>query len=123
MEFFERGASEAAEGCFASVAVKLVKTALKKFLSIYMRVKINRAGKIGTILARFGTNIFSGIYMRVEINRAGKFGTILARFGTKPFSGIYIHARGNKSGRQIWDNFGTFWYETFFWYIHTCAWK
>ena len=52
---FERGASE---GCLASVAAKLVKTA-------------------------------------VEI----------------PFC---IHARGNKSGRQIWDNFGTFWYENFF---------
>ena len=50
-----------------------------------MRVKINRAGKFGTILARFGTKTFSGIYMRVEINRAGKFGTILACFGTKSF--------------------------------------
>ena len=55
---FERGASEAAEGCLVSVAAKLVKTA-------------------------------------IEI----------------PF---YIHARENKSGRQIWDNFGTFWYENFF---------
>ena len=27
---------------------------------------------------------------------------------------FYIHARENKSGRQIWDNFGTFWYENFF---------
>ena len=71
---------------------------------------INRAGKFGTILAHFGTKTFSAIYMRVEINWAGKFGTILARFGTKTFSAIYIHTRGNKSGRQIWDNFDTFWY-------------
>ena len=31
---------------------------------------------------------------------------------------ISVHARENKSGRQIWDNFGTFWYENFFWHIH-----
>ena len=45
-----------------------------------MRVKINRASKFGTILARFGTKTFSGIYMCVEINRAGKFGPFLLRF-------------------------------------------
>ena len=62
---FKRGASEAAEGCLASIAAKLVKTA-------------------------------------IEIPS-------------------YIHACENKSGRQIWDNFGTFWYENFFWYIHACG--
>ena len=48
-----------------------------------MRVEISRAGKFGTILARFGTKTFL-VYMRVEINRSGKFGTILAHFGAKP---------------------------------------
>ena len=49
-----------------------------------MYVKINRAGKFGTILARFGTKTFSGIYLHVQINRAGKFGMILSHFGMKP---------------------------------------
>ena len=45
---FERGASEAAEGCLASVAAKLVKTATKILftnIQTYIRVEINRAGK------------------------------------------------------------------------------
>ena len=49
-----------------------------------MRVEINRAGKFGTILARFGTKTFFGIFLRMEINRAAKFGTILTHFGMKP---------------------------------------
>ena len=49
-----------------------------------MRLEINRAGKFGTILARFGMKTISGIYMPVEINQAGKFWTILAHFGTRP---------------------------------------
>ena len=74
-----------------------------------MRVKINRAGKFGTILARFGTKTFSGIYMRVEINRAGKFGTILARFGTKTFSDIYMRVEINRANKfwTILARFGT----------------
>ena len=38
---FERGASEAAEGRFASVAAKLVKTATQ--IPIYIRVKKNHS--------------------------------------------------------------------------------
>ena len=91
----------------------------KTFCAIYMRMEINRAGKFGTILARFGTKTFSDIYMCVEINWAGKFGNFLANFAAKCFS--HIHARGNKSGRQIWELFGKFWCEMFFSY--TCAWK
>ena len=54
---FKRGASEVAEGCLASVAAKLVKTAAKIIftnIQIYMRVEINRAGKFGPFLLRFG---------------------------------------------------------------------
>ena len=49
--FFERGASEAAAGCLASVAAKLVKTAIETH--IYMRVKINHRRQIWDILVRF----------------------------------------------------------------------
>ena len=45
-----------------------------------MRVEINRAGKFGTILARFGTKTISEIYMRVKINRAGVFGPKIFTF-------------------------------------------
>ena len=54
---FKRGASEAAERCLASVAAKLVKTATKILCTniwIYMCVEINRAGKFGPFLLRFG---------------------------------------------------------------------
>ena len=79
-EFFKRGASEAAEGCLASVAAKLVKTVTKIFDShfpIYMCVEINRAGVFGPKIFHFRTltcNSHFPIYMRVEINRAGVFG-------------------------------------------------
>ena len=49
---FERGASEAAEGCLVSVAAKLVKTGTK-ILSIYIRVEINWAGVFGPFLLDF----------------------------------------------------------------------
>ena len=49
-QLFKRGASKAAEGCLASVAAKLVKTATKILFAnfqTYIRMKINRAGKFG----------------------------------------------------------------------------
>ena len=55
---FKRGASEAAEGCLASVAAKLVKTATKILFAnfqTYICVKINRAGKFGPFLLDFRT--------------------------------------------------------------------
>ena len=57
-QLFERGASEAAEGCLASVAAKLVKTATKILFAnfqTYIRVEINRAGKFGPFLLDFRT--------------------------------------------------------------------
>ena len=48
---FKRRASEAAAGCLASVAAKLVKTAIE--IHIYMRVKINHRRQIWDILVRF----------------------------------------------------------------------
>ena len=55
---FECGASEAAEGCLASIAVKLVKTATRIIFAnfqTYIRVKINRASKFGPFLLDFRT--------------------------------------------------------------------
>ena len=55
---FKRGASEAAKGCLARVAAKLVKTATKILTAnfqTYIRVKINRAGKFGPFLLDFRT--------------------------------------------------------------------
>ena len=74
-QFFERGASEAAEGCLASVAAKLVKTGTKT-RSVNIRVEINRAGEFGPFLLDFGaiSKIISQIYIRVETNPAGVFG-------------------------------------------------
>ena len=48
-----------------------------------MRVEINRAGKFGPFLLRFGAlpKMTSRIYICVEINRAGKFGPFLLCFG------------------------------------------
>ena len=48
---FERDSSEAAAGCLASVAAKLVKTAIENH--IYMRVEINHRRQIWDILVRF----------------------------------------------------------------------
>ena len=99
--FFERGASEAAEGCLASVAAKLVKTGTK-ILSLYIRVEINRAGIFGPFLLDFGaiSKIISEIYIRVEINRAGVFGPFLLDFGaiSKIISEIYIRVEINRAG-------------------------
>ena len=111
---FKLGASEAAEGCLASVAAKLVKTATKIIftnIQIYMRVEINRAGKFGPFLLRFGAlpKMTSRIYIRVEINRACKFGPFLLRFSALPkvtFQ-IYIRVEINHC-RQIWAFFVAF---------------
>ena len=77
MILFERGASEAAAGCLASVAAKLVKTAIE--IHIYMRVKINHRRQIWDILVRFRAT---------------------------PKLRSVIHARGNKSSAANLGHFG-----------------
>ena len=44
---FKRGASEAAEGCLASVAAKLVKTAIKISFYIHARENKSSAANLG----------------------------------------------------------------------------
>ena len=48
---FEHRASEAAEGCFVSVAAKLVKIAIK--IPLIMRMKLNQRQQIWDIMVRF----------------------------------------------------------------------
>ena len=50
---FKRGASEAAEGCLASVAAKLVKTALENLFSILARGNKSTAANFGFFFLLF----------------------------------------------------------------------
>ena len=50
---FERGASEAAEGCLASVAAKLVKTAIENLFSILARGNKSTAANLGLFFLVF----------------------------------------------------------------------
>ena len=55
--FFKPGASKAAEGCLASVAAKLVKTAAKIITLIHVRGNKSAAAKFGPKTGKFGANL------------------------------------------------------------------
>ena len=106
VKFFKRGASEAAEGCLASVAAKLVKTA--KEIPFYIHLRENKSGRrIWAFFCPFSyakQNLqFSNILARG--NKSGRrIWAFLCPFSyakqNLQFSNIL--ARGNKSGRRIW---------------------
>ena len=54
---FKREASEAAEGCLASVAAKLVKTAAKIILLIHVRGNKSAAAEFGPKTGKFGAKL------------------------------------------------------------------
>ena len=54
---FKRGASEAAFGCLANVAAKLVKTAAKNIILIHARGNKSAAAKFGPKTGRFGAKL------------------------------------------------------------------
>ena len=91
---FERGASEAAAGCLASVALKLVKTDIE--IHIYIRVKINHRRQIWDILAQFRAT---------------------------PKLVSVILARGNKSPAANLGHFGAISCDSKTSLCNTCAWK
>ena len=61
-QFFERGASEAAEGCLASVAAKLVKTAIENLFSILARGNKSTAANLGLFFLLFVRQLKSHIF-------------------------------------------------------------
>ena len=56
---FKRGASEAAAGCLASVAAKLVKTAAKIITLLHARRNKSAAAKFGPKIGKFGAKLLS----------------------------------------------------------------
>ena len=60
--WFKRGASEAAAGCLASVAAKLVKTALENLFSILARGNKSTAANLGLFFLLFMRQLKSNIF-------------------------------------------------------------
>ena len=62
LQLFKRGASEAAAGCLASVAAKLVKTALENLFSILARGNKSTAANLGLFFLIFVRQLKSHIF-------------------------------------------------------------
>ena len=83
---FKRGASDAAEGCLASVAAKLVKIAAK-IITLLHAVEINqRRQNLGlksvNLVRNFYVSNFN-IHARGNKSAAAKFGPKIGKFGAK----------------------------------------